>query len=72
MVDVPSLAAQVNEDVAALMIINPATLGIFEKEIAKIADVLHSNGALLYMDGVNMNALVGRVRPAMAAWMSCT
>ena len=63
MVDISSLVAQVNDDVAALMLTNPNTLGIFEQEIAKIAEVLHDKGALLYMDGANMNALVGKVRP---------
>ena len=63
MVDMASLEAQVNEDVAALMLTNPNTLGVFEQEIHKIADVLHAKGALLYMDGANMNALVGKVRP---------
>jgi glycine cleavage system P protein (glycine dehydrogenase) subunit 2 len=62
-VDIPSLIAQVNEDVAALMITNPNTLGVFETEIGKIAEILHSKGALLYMDGANMNALVGKARP---------
>jgi glycine cleavage system P protein (glycine dehydrogenase) subunit 2 len=63
MVDLAALEAQVNEDVAALMLTNPNTLGVFEQEIHKIADVLHTKGALLYMDGANMNALVGKVRP---------
>jgi glycine dehydrogenase subunit 2 len=63
MVDIASLQAQVNEDVAALMLTNPNTLGVFEQEIHKIAEVLHARGALLYMDGANMNALVGKVRP---------
>jgi glycine dehydrogenase subunit 2 len=63
MVDIASLEAQVNEDVAALMLTNPNTLGVFEQEIYKIADVLHAKGALMYMDGANMNALVGKVRP---------
>ena len=63
MVDIASLVAQVNEDVAALMLTNPNTLGVFEQEIHKIADVLHAKGALMYMDGANMNALVGKVRP---------
>ena len=63
MVDIPSLVAQVNEDVAALMLTNPNTLGVFEQEIHKIAEVLHAKGALLYMDGANMNALVGKARP---------
>jgi glycine dehydrogenase subunit 2 len=63
MVDVPSLTAQMNEDVAALMLTNPNTLGIFEQEIHTIADILHAKGGQLYMDGANMNALVGKVRP---------
>jgi glycine dehydrogenase subunit 2 len=63
MVDITSLEAQVNEDAAALMLTNPNTLGVFEQEIHKIADLLHAKGALLYMDGANMNALVGKVRP---------
>src|SRR5581483_11149186 len=63
MVDVPSLVAQMNEDVAALMLTNPNTLGVFEQEIHKIADILHAKNGLLYMDGANMNALVSKVRP---------
>ena len=55
--------AQMNEDVAALMLTNPNTLGVFEQEIHKIADILHAKGGLLYMDGANMNALVGNARP---------
>jgi glycine dehydrogenase subunit 2 len=63
MVEVAALTAQMNEDVAALMLTNPNTLGVFEQEIHKIADILHSKGGLVYMDGANMNALVGKVRP---------
>src|SRR5947207_1660646 len=63
MVDVAALAAQMNEDVAALMVTNPNTLGVFEQEIHKIADLMHTKGGLLYMDGANMNALVGKTRP---------
>ncbi len=62
-VDIPSLVAQMNEDVAGMMLTNPNTLGIFEEEIHKIAEILHSKGGLLYMDGANMNALVGKARP---------
>jgi len=51
------------EDVAALMVTNPSTLGIFEEDIAKVAELLHAKGAMLYMDGANMNALVGLARP---------
>src|SRR6202030_4318398 len=63
MVDVAALAAQMNEDVAAPMVTNPNTLGVFEQEIHKIADLMHAKGGLLYMDGANMNALVGKARP---------
>jgi glycine dehydrogenase subunit 2 len=63
MVDVGALAVQMNEDVAALMLTNPNTLGVFEQDIHKIADIMHAKGGLLYMDGANMNALVGKVRP---------
>src|SRR5256884_343996 len=63
MVDVLALTAQMNEEVAALMLTNPNTLGVFEQEIHKIAEVMHAKGGLLYMDGANMNALVGKVRP---------
>ncbi len=63
MIDVEALAAAVNEDVAALMITNPNTLGVFEQNIRRIAEILHAKGALLYMDGANMNALAGITRP---------
>src|SRR5881275_1588972 len=63
MVEIAALQSQMNEDVAALMLTNPNTLGVFEQEIHKIADILHAKGGLLYMDGANMNALVGKVRP---------
>src|SRR5260370_1589578 len=52
-----------NGDVGGVMLTNPNTLGIFEQEIHKIADILHRKGGLLYMDGANMNALVGKTRP---------
>ena len=63
MVDVAELEKMVDEDTAALMLTNPSTIGVFESEIAKIAEILHAKGALLYMDGANMNALVGKTRP---------
>jgi glycine dehydrogenase subunit 2 len=62
-IDLDALTRQVTEDTAALMLTNPSTLGVFENQIHKIADILHAKGALLYMDGANMNALVGKVRP---------
>lgn len=52
-----------DDSVAALMMTNPNTLGIFEKNIREIADLLHKNGSLLYMDGANMNAFMGVFRP---------
>ncbi|RPI11314.1 MAG: glycine dehydrogenase subunit 2, partial [Acidobacteriales bacterium] len=63
MVDVEVLARAVNEDVAALMVTNPNTLGVFESDIVRAAAILHAKGAQLYMDGANMNALVGVARP---------
>ena len=62
-IDVEALKLQVTDDVAALMITNPSTLGVFEPRIGEIADILHARGALLYMDGANMNALAGISRP---------
>jgi glycine dehydrogenase subunit 2 len=63
MVDVEALARVVDEDVAALMVTNPNTVGVFEQDIAKVAEILHAKGAQVYMDGANMNALVGISRP---------
>ena len=63
MVDVDELSRSVDEDVAALMLTNPNTLGVFEENITRIAEILHAKGAQLYMDGANMNALVGIARP---------
>ena len=62
-IDVAKLRERVNEDVAALMVTNPSTLGIFEERIPEISEILHARGALLYMDGANMNALAGIARP---------
>src|SRR5246127_958018 len=62
-IDLDALERQVDEETAALMLTNPSTIGVFENQIHKIADILHAKGALLYMDGANMNALVGKVRP---------
>jgi glycine dehydrogenase subunit 2 len=61
--DVSALAQTVDRDVAALMVTNPNTLGVFEENIMQAAEILHAKGAMLYMDGANMNALVGIARP---------
>ncbi len=62
-IDLEALERQVDGETAALMLTNPSTIGVFESQIHKIADILHARGALLYMDGANMNALVGKTRP---------
>lgn len=58
-----SVAAVLTDDVAALMLTNPNTLGLFEKNIAEISQMLHEKDALLYIDGANMNAVLGLSRP---------
>src|SRR5213079_3193328 len=63
MVDASLLASVVDDNTAGMMLTNPSTIGVFEKEIHRIADILHNKGALLYMDGANKNALVGKTRP---------
>jgi glycine dehydrogenase subunit 2 len=62
-VDLDDLAAKLTPDVAALMITNPNTLGHFETDIAEIARRVHAAGGLVYMDGANLNAILGRARP---------
>jgi glycine dehydrogenase subunit 2 len=63
-VDLSELEAKLTDDVAALMITVPNTLGVFEDRILDVAKLVHSKGAYLYMDGANYNAFVGKVRPA--------
>ncbi len=62
-VDLLDLKRRIKGDVAALMITNPNTLGVFEEDIQEISEILHHHGAFLYCDGANMNALVGINRP---------
>ncbi len=62
-VNIEALEKVLDENVAAMMITNPSTLGLFETNIKKIADMLHAKGAYLYCDGANLNALVGKARP---------
>ncbi len=62
-VDLEELKKAVGDDTAALMLTNPNTLGLFEKHIKEIAKVVHDAGGLLYYDGANLNAIMGRVRP---------
>ena len=63
MVDLSNLKARMNDEVAAIMLTNPNTFGIFEEEIREIADIVHEGGGLLYYDGANLNALLGHCRP---------
>ncbi|MGH7124842.1 MAG: aminomethyl-transferring glycine dehydrogenase subunit GcvPB, partial [Stellaceae bacterium] len=63
-VDLAALRAKLGPDVAALMLTNPNTCGLFERDIREIADAVHGVGAFFYCDGANFNAIVGRVRPA--------
>ncbi len=62
-VDLDDLQRNLNEEVAAIMLTNPNTLGIFERDILKIEKLIHSAGAIMYMDGANLNALLGIARP---------
>jgi glycine dehydrogenase subunit 2 len=62
-IDLDSLDREMNGEVAALMVTNPNTLGVFETDICRIAEIVHTRGGLVYMDGANMNALTGIVRP---------
>jgi glycine dehydrogenase subunit 2 len=62
-VDLDALEAALSEETAALMLTNPNTLGLFERDIEEVAEMVHDVGGLLYYDGANLNALLGRVRP---------
>src|SRR5207248_4214272 len=63
-VDLAALKAKLGPDIAALMLTNPNTCGLFEDEILDIAAAVHGAGAFFYCDGANFNAIVGRVLPA--------
>ncbi len=63
MVDLEALKAVLNDEVAGMMLTNPNTLGIFEKDICEITELVHEAGGLMYYDGANLNALLGRVKP---------
>ena len=62
-VDMGDLAAKLDDQVAVLMITNPSTLGLFEPNMRAIADAVHAAGGLIYLDGANMNAIMGISRP---------
>ncbi|KTT73085.1 aminomethyl-transferring glycine dehydrogenase subunit GcvPB [Sphingomonas endophytica] len=62
-VDTAALKARLGPDVAAVMITNPNTCGLFERDLKEISDAVHAAGGYVYCDGANFNAIVGRVRP---------
>jgi len=62
-VDLKALKAAVSENTAGVMLTNPNTLGLFEEDIAEIADIIHKADGLLYYDGANLNAIMGKTRP---------
>lgn len=61
--DLEALAAALGPQTAGIMLTNPSTLGLFERKIEKIAEMVHQAGGLLYYDGANLNAILGKVRP---------
>lgn len=62
-VDIERLRAAVGPQTAGMMLTNPSTLGVFERQIQEIANIIHQAGGLLYYDGANLNAILGKVRP---------
>jgi glycine dehydrogenase subunit 2 len=62
-VDLDALKQAVGPQTAGIMLTNPSTLGVFEREIKTIAEIVHSAGGLLYYDGANLNAILGKVKP---------
>lgn len=70
-VDLSALEAALSEKTAGLMLTNPNTLGLFEKDIKKIAQMVHDVGGLLYYDGANLNPLLGRIRPGDMGFDVC-
>lgn len=64
-VDVEALKAVLDDSVAAIMMTNPNTLGLYEENILEISDIMHKNGSLLYYDGANFNAIMGYTNPKL-------
>ncbi|OGT32879.1 MAG: glycine dehydrogenase (aminomethyl-transferring) [Gammaproteobacteria bacterium RIFCSPHIGHO2_02_FULL_39_13] len=62
-IDLDALQKAVGPKTAGIMLTNPSTFGVFERQIKKIADIVHQAGGLLYYDGANLNAILGRARP---------
>ena len=64
-VDIEALKSLIDKDVAAIMMTNPNTLGLFEEKVLEISEMMHENGSLLYYDGANFNAIMGWTNPAL-------
>ena len=64
-VDIETLKSLLDSDVAAIMMTNPNTLGIFEENVLEISEIMHKNGSLLYYDGANFNAIMGWTNPKL-------
>ncbi len=70
-VDIEDLKSLLNEEVAAIMMTNPNTVGIFEEQVLEISKLMHENGSLLYYDGANLNAVMGYSNPAIMGFDVC-
>jgi len=71
-IDLDALRAVVGPQTAGIMLTNPSTLGVFERRIGEVAGIVHGAGGLLYYDGANLNAILGKVRRATWASTSST
>src|SRR5574344_76907 len=70
-VDIDNLKSLLTPDVAAIMMTNPNTLGLFEENVLEISKIMHDNGSLLYYDGANLNAIMGHANPALMGFDVC-
>ena len=70
-VDIEDLKSLLNEDIAAIMMTNPNTVGLFEEQVLEISELMHKNGSLLYYDGANLNAIMGYSNPAIMGFDVC-
>ncbi|MCD8377183.1 MAG: aminomethyl-transferring glycine dehydrogenase subunit GcvPB [Candidatus Gastranaerophilales bacterium] len=70
-VDIEDLKTLLDKDVAAIMMTNPNTVGIFEEQVLEISRLMHENGSLLYYDGANLNAVMGYTNPAIMGFDVC-
>ena len=67
-IDLEALRAALGPHTAAVMLTNPSTLGLFEQRIVEVLEAVHAAGALAYMDGANMNAILGKFQPGAAGF----